>query len=59
MNVLEQHHADDWSVYNADCVEFTAGLPAGAVDLSVFSPPFSNLYIYSESEAKEPEEKTA
>lgn len=36
------------ALYNGDCVEVMRGLPDGFVDLSVFSPPFANLYIYSD-----------
>jgi DNA modification methylase len=32
-------------------VPVTATLPDNSVDLSVYSPPFANLYIYSDSEA--------
>ena len=49
--VLDQAHGLEWSAYNADCVPFTSALPAGSVDFSVYSPPFSSLYIYSESVA--------
>lgn len=44
------YEGDAWAIYNADCVEFLAGLPAESVDASVFSSPFSSLYIYSDSE---------
>lgn len=50
MHVLNQNSGADWSAYNADTVEFTAGMPSNSIDLSVYSPPFSSLYIYSESE---------
>lgn len=40
-----------YELYNGDCVEVAAMLPNDSVDLSVFSPPFSNLYIYSDSAA--------
>lgn len=50
MQVLDQYISDLFSAYNVDTVEFTAGLPAGCIDFSVYSPPFSSLYIYSESE---------
>lgn len=50
MNVFEQQVADRWAAYCVDTVEFTAGLPDDSVDFSVYSPPFSSLYIYSESE---------
>ena len=49
--VLDQSAGESWSAYNADCVPFTAGLPANSIDFSVYSPPFANLYIYSESVA--------
>ena len=40
---------ENWTFWNADCVEVLARLPDNSVDFSVFSPPFANLYIYSES----------
>lgn len=49
--VIDQALGLDWALYNADCVEFARGLPDGSVDLSVYSPPFSSLYVYSESVA--------
>lgn len=39
-----------WKLYNADCIEFMANLPDDSLDLSVFSSPYSSLYIYSDSE---------
>lgn len=48
-NVIDQSHGDGWAFYNADCVDFVAGLPDNSIDFSVYSPPFSSLYIYSES----------
>ena len=39
-----------WTMYHGDCVEVTKQLPAASVDLSIYSPPFSDLFIYSESE---------
>lgn len=39
-----------WKLYNADCIEFMANLPDDCLDLSVFSSPYSSLYIYSDSE---------
>lgn len=49
LKVLDQAQGRDWALYNCDTVEFTAGMPADSIDLSVYSPPFSSLYIYSES----------
>lgn len=48
-NVIDQAQGDGWAFYNADCVDFVSGLPDNSVDFSVYSPPFSSLYIYSES----------
>jgi hypothetical protein len=50
MNVLNEHHGRNFSVYNADCVEFAASLPDNSIDFTVYSPPFSNLFVYSDSE---------
>ncbi|WP_271025307.1 hypothetical protein [Rhizobium sp. RCAM05973] len=49
--VLDQAAGENWAAYNADCVLFTAGLDDNSIDFSVYSPPFSSLYIYSESVA--------
>jgi hypothetical protein len=49
MNVIDQHLGDRFAAYNCDTVEFTAGMPDASIDFSVYSPPFSSLYIYSES----------
>jgi hypothetical protein len=51
MKVIDQAIGKSFSAFNADCVPFTAGLPDGSIDFSVYSPPFSSLYIYSESVA--------
>lgn len=45
-----EYEGDNWAVYNADTVELLAGMPDGIVDLSIFSPPFSDLFVYSDSE---------
>jgi len=41
---------DRYALYNGDCVEHVAALPDNSVDFSIYSPPFSSLYIYSDSE---------
>ncbi|MGH2478153.1 MAG: DNA methyltransferase [Ktedonobacteraceae bacterium] len=50
MNVIDQAFGDNWAMYRGDCVEVTKGMPHSSVDFSIFSPPFSNLYCYSDSE---------
>lgn len=49
MNVMDQQHGDGWTAINGDCVEALQGLPDSSVDYSIFSPPFSSLYTYSNS----------
>lgn len=44
------YQGNRWAIYNADCVELLMGLPDDSIDCSVFSSPFSSLYIYSDSE---------
>lgn len=48
-DVIDQAQGEGWAFYNAECVDFVRGLPANSIDFSVYSPPFSSLYIYSES----------
>ena len=50
MNVLNQEHGDNWTMYHADCVEVTRAMPDDSVDFSIFSPPFAQLYTYSDSD---------
>ncbi|MGY2048880.1 DNA-methyltransferase [Methylobacterium sp. JK268] len=49
-NVFNSHIGQHFAAYNVDTVEFTAEMPDDIIDFSVYSPPFSSLYIYSESE---------
>lgn len=47
---MEQTITDRYALYNGDCIEIMAQLPADSVHLSVYSPPFAGLYQYSSSE---------
>ena len=40
---------DDYHLVNADCVDAIQYLEDDSVDLSVFSPPFSTLFTYSDN----------
>lgn len=51
ISVIDEAHGDDWALYNSDCVMFARGLPNNCMDFSVYSPPFSSLYVYGESAA--------
>ena len=45
---LNESHGDNWAAYNGDCVEVVSQLPDESVGFSVYSPPFGNLFVYSE-----------
>lgn len=47
----EQASGSNWTLYLGDCVEVTSELPDNSIHFSCYSPPFSQLYIYSDSEA--------
>ena len=49
MNCIEQTMGDTWALYRGDCVDVIKGLPDQSVGYSIFSPPFSSLYTYSNS----------
>src|SRR5574341_1151552 len=48
MNVINQEFGNDWVLYNGDCVEVIKNIPDNSVDFSIYSPPFSTLYIYTD-----------
>jgi DNA modification methylase len=41
--------SDRYAAYWGDCVSVGAQLPDNCIDFSVYSPPFSGLYIYNDS----------
>jgi len=49
MNCLDQSIGEGYALYHGDAVEVLRGLPAESIDYSIFSPPFSSLYVYSNS----------
>lgn len=51
LKVQDQAAGQNWTLYQNDCVPVVEALPESSIDFSVYSPPFRNLYIYSESEA--------
>ncbi len=50
MQTLDQIITDEYSIYNADCIEIARNLPDSSIDFSIYSPPFSSLYTYSNSD---------
>lgn len=50
MNVIDQYQTDRYAIYNGDTCEVITAIPSDSVGLSVYSPPFSSLYTYSNSD---------
>jgi DNA modification methylase len=46
---IDQVTGAGWIAYNGDCVDVMSGLPDKSIGMSVFSPPFAELYVYSDS----------
>jgi hypothetical protein len=42
---------EGWEIHNGDCVPFFASMAGDSLDFSVYSPPFSALYVYSDNPA--------
>lgn len=47
--VVGQEVTDRYAIYHGDCVDVVRSLPERSVHYSIFSPPFSSLYTYSNS----------
>jgi DNA modification methylase len=41
---------DNWTIHLGDCVEVANKIADNSLDYSIFSPPFSSLYTYSNSD---------
>jgi len=50
MAVIEQEVKENYAVYNGDCLDVLPELKKESVHISVYSPPFNDLYNYSSSE---------
>lgn len=51
LRCLNAKIGDSYAAYNGDCVKVLEQLDTHSVGFSVFSPPFSGLYIYNDSVA--------
>lgn len=49
MAIIDSDITDDYAIYNGDCMEVMQELKEESVHLSIYSPPFSDLYNYSSS----------
>lgn len=48
---LNAEHGENWTAINGDSCDVLAQLPDASVGFSIYSPPFGDLFVYSESEA--------
>ena len=49
LDCLNEAHGENWSAYHGDCCDVVRQLPDESVGFSIYSPPFSNLFVYSDS----------
>jgi len=47
---LNETHGQKYAAYHGDCVDVVRQLPDKSIGFSVYSPPFGNLFCYSDSE---------
>lgn len=45
---VDSKSGENWTMYHGDCVKVVSMLESETIGLSIFSPPFSSLYIYSD-----------
>lgn len=48
---LNDAHGERFTAYHGDCVDVLRQLPDSSIHFSIYSPPFANLFVYSDSEA--------
>lgn len=51
MAISNQLISDNYAIYNGDCCEVLESIPNESIDFSIFSPPFADLYCYSDNDA--------
>lgn len=51
VDCLNFKSGENWTAFHGDCVDVVRQLPDNSIHHSVYSPPFGNLFVYSESEA--------
>lgn len=45
-----EYQGAGWAVHNSDCIEGMHAMPPQSVDCCIFSPPFGDLFVYSDSD---------
>lgn len=49
MAIITSNITNRYAIYNADCVEALREIPKSSAGMALFSPPFADLYCYSDS----------
>ena len=50
MSKQPEYQGNGWAIHNSDCIEGMWAMPENSVDCTIFSPPFGDLFVYSDSE---------
>jgi hypothetical protein len=45
-----EYSGTNWAIHNSDCIEGMWAMPENSIDCAIFSPPFGDLFVYSDSE---------
>ena len=45
-----EYSGNGWAVHNSDCIEGMWAMPENSIDCTIFSPPFGDLFVFSDSE---------
>ena len=45
-----EYQGNGWVLHNSDCIEGMHAMPPDSVDMACYSPPFGDLFVYSDSE---------
>lgn len=45
-----EYQGQAWAIHNSDCIEGMWAMPERSIDCTIFSPPFGDLFVYSDSE---------
>lgn len=51
INCLGSNSGNNFVIYNGDCISVTMQMKTESVGFSIYSPPFQNIFVYSDSEA--------
>ena len=50
VKVIDQHITEKYAIYHGDSCEVLKGIPDNTIHFEIYSPPFSDLYTYTNSD---------